>query len=196
MAIAAYLDGAIKDYRSMTLTCLAATEDVWAKLESGWRQVCKDHGDVPFIHMTDLWTCNGIYKGWDQDQRDNLIQGLMAMWAPFMDYPNLQQFTCQVDLAAYERWKRKRNLPAPSRLCTRIAFPQMVEWFYKPTQNVFVDVVDVFFDQNEPFMRHIRADWKSKQIRKQHPVWNLVRVIEEVDAKKTPPMQGRSKNIR
>jgi hypothetical protein len=54
---------------------------------------------------------------------------------------------------------------------------------------VFVDVVDVFFDQNEPFMRHIRADWKSKQIRKHHPVWNLVRVIEEVDAKKTPPMQ-------
>jgi hypothetical protein len=187
--ISAYLDGAVKGDMTMTLTCLAATEDVWGLLEPLWKQVCKEHGDVPYVHMTDLWSCEGIYKGWKEEQRDAFINALVAMLMPFMDYPNLQQFTCQVDLAAHARWKTRRNLPSPARFCARIAFPQMVDWFYRPQQSIAVDVIDAFFDQNELFMRHIRADWKSKKIKQQYPIWNLVRVIEEADMKKTPALQ-------
>jgi hypothetical protein len=189
VALAAYLDGAVTPHRSMTLTCLAATDNIWQQLEPLWVKVCKERGDVPYIHMTDLWACKGIYKGWDEFDRNYLINGLQTLFLPFMDNPELQQFTCQIDLASYARWRRVKHLPDPARFCTRIAFPQMVDWFYRPQKGVFVDVIDAFFDRNEPFMRHIRADWQSKKSRNNWPVWNLVRVIEEVDMTRTIPLQ-------
>ncbi len=173
----------------MTLTCLAATGGVWGKLEPLWKQVCKERGDPEYVHMTDLWARQGIFEGWDEDQRDYLIEGLTSVLVPFMDYPALQSFTCQVDLVQHAKWKQRNNLPNPSRFCARIVFPQMVDWFYRPQQGVFVDVIDVFFDRNELFMRHIRADWQSNKIRRKYPIWNLVRVITDVEMKKIVPLQ-------
>jgi hypothetical protein len=191
MPLTAYLDGANTEGRAMTLTCLAATESMWREVESRWLDETKKHGDPAYLHMTDLMAIppRGIYEGWSEDQVDGLVWGLIESLCSFMDRPNLQSFTCRVNLAAYEKWKLVRRLTAPSRLCVRIAFPQMVEWFLRPQRDVFLDVIDVFFDRNESFMRHIRADWKSEKIRREYPVWNLVRVIEETDIKATPALQ-------
>jgi hypothetical protein len=184
-----YHDGATREGRVITLTCIASTSEVWRELESAWKQMLKDCGDVPYLHMTDLWSFNGIYEGWSEDQRNDLVYGLLSVLNSYMDNPWISSFTCEVDLAAYERVKFVRNLPVPPRLCARIVFPKVVNWFYRPSSKIFVDAIDVFFDRNEPFMHHIRSDWKSEKMRRAHPIWNLVRVVEEVDMKLTPPVQ-------
>jgi hypothetical protein len=187
--LASYMDGANTEGRAMTLTCIAATEAVWPEIEMKWLQAKKQYGDPDYIHFTDLMALEGIYKGWSVDQRNDLVRGLIEALSSFMDHPQFHSFTCRVNLAAYDRWKVVRKLPNPARFCARIAFAPMVDWFYLPEQGAFVDVIDMFFDRNEPFMRHIRADWQSTAIRKKYPLWNLVRVIEDVEMKKTPPLQ-------
>ena len=189
MPLAAYLDGANTDGAAITLTCVAATEAVWPLVEAEWRKAKEACGDPEYIHMTDLMACHGIYEGWSIDDRDELVHSLAIALKGFMDHPHLHAFTCRVDLRSYERWKLVRSHPSPARLCARIVFPEIIDWFYRPENLMVCDVMDIFFDRNEQFMRHIRADWKSDKIRKQYPIWNLVRVIEEVEMKSTPAMQ-------
>ena len=173
----------------MTLACIAATEEVWSQLQPAWESTCKERGDPDHIHMTDLWSMHKIYEGWSEEQRDYLVDGLVTTLTAFRDNPWIHLFVCEVDLAAHDRLKEQLNLPSPERLCARVLFPQIMDWFYRPSESLFVDTIDVFFDRGERFMRHIRADWESKKLRKQYPVWNLVRVIEAVNMKRTPPLQ-------
>lgn len=187
--MAMYHDGATKDGRVITLACVAATEEVWGELEDAWKSGLKQFGDVPYLHMTDLWSLRGIYQGWSEDDRQALVYGMLSVLNSYMDNPWINSFACEVDLAAYERVKTVRNLPTPPRICARILFPRVTDWFYRPSAGAFVDAIDVFFDRNEPFMRHIRADWKSEKMRRLHPVWNLVRVVEEVSMELTPAVQ-------
>src|SRR5260221_656700 len=123
--LAAYLDGASTEGRAMTLTCIAATESVWPEIEGKWQQAKKQFGDPEYVHFTDLMASppRGIYAGWSEDQQADLVWGLIDALSSFMDHPQLQSFTCRVNLAAYDKWKKRRNLPAPARLCARIAFP-------------------------------------------------------------------------
>jgi len=183
------MDGATTEGKAMTLTCVAAIESVWSEIEAKWLQVKRECGDPDYVHMTELMALQGIYKTWSEEQRDELIWRLIEALNSFMDRPGLQSFTCRVNLEAYERWSLVRDHPNPARLCARIVFPQMLDSFCGPAQGVLVDLMDIFFDQNEPFMRHIRADWQSKKIRDQYPVWNLVRRIDEADMKTTLGIQ-------
>jgi hypothetical protein len=187
--LTAYFDGANSEGHAMTLTCLAATQSLWPEIKTKWLEAKQQHGDPAYLHMTDLMALEGIYKGWSTDQRDGLIRALVEALSSFMDHPHLQSFTCRVNLEVYGRWKARRELPTPERICARIVFPHLVEWFYRPEQGTSVDVMDVFFDQNEPFIRHIRADWNSGKIRHEYPIWNLIRSIEEAEMKSTPSLQ-------
>jgi hypothetical protein len=187
--LTAYLDGANTEGHAMTLTCLAATESLWPEIKSKWLETKKQHGDPAYVHMTDLMALQGIYKGWSTYQRDGLIRALIEALSSFMDHPELPSFTCRVNLEAFNRWKTRKELPASERICARIVFPHLVEWFYRPDQATSVNLMDVSFDQNEPFMRHVRADWTSGKIRDEYPIWNLIRSIEEADMKSTPSLQ-------
>ena len=117
MPLTAYFDGANTEGRAMTLTCLAATGSFWPEIKSKWLEAKRQHGDPAYVHMTDLVALEGIYKGWSTDQRDGLIRALIEALSSFMDHPQLQSFTCRVNLEAYSRWKARRELPAPERIC-------------------------------------------------------------------------------
>jgi hypothetical protein len=189
--LALYHDGATKTGRVITLTCIAATEQVWIDLQSKWDEMRKERGNPSYIHMTDLMANppQRIYEGWSDGDREYLIDGLLSVLNSFMDNPWINSFTCEVDLAAHKRLIGIRNLPNPARICARVVFSKIVNWFYRPSSNVFVDAMDIFFDRGEPFSHHLRADWINPTMRKLHPVWNFVRVIEQVDMKLTPPIQ-------
>jgi hypothetical protein len=189
LALRAYFDGAHCEGRVMTLTCLAANDQTWGEVESVWVKAKHDHGNPAYIHMTDLMACKGIYQGWLDTDRDGLLNALIEAISPFKNHNWLRSFSTWIDIPAWERYRNENNHPAPARLCSRLVFPQMVDWFYSPNTGIFVNVIDAFFDSGEPFMHHIRADWNSNHIRRMCPVWNLVRTVEPADSKLAPALQ-------
>ena len=44
-------------------------------------------------------------------------------------------------VSAHEKWRGVKNHPSPSRLCTRIVFPQMLDW-YSESDALFLDVIE------------------------------------------------------
>lgn len=197
VALKSYFDGAVgfagddktATPKCMTLTCLAADETVWKELEPAWEGVRKARGNPLYLHMTDAMSLEGeVYGNWNADDRDYLLDGLWGVLQQFGKNPRLHSFTCSIDLVAYERWKKIKNHPSPARLCVRYAFPDMLKW-YCSFSDPILDLMDLYFDRGESFMRHLDADWKSKRIRSQYPVWNLIRTIAPVDMRTTPPIQ-------
>jgi hypothetical protein len=156
----AYFDGSESPGQSVTLACLAGDENVWDELVAAWESVCQDRGNPPHIHMTDLMALRGIYSAWSSERRDHFVDGLLNALLGCRADLRLRAFTCSVDLAAYERWKH-RNHPSPARLCARVVMPEMFDW-YSQSGPRFLTPIELFFDRNEPFMRHMYGDWKSK----------------------------------
>ncbi len=50
--------------------------------------------------------------------------------------------------------------------------------------------MELFFDQGEAFMSHIRNDWKNKKERRGSPLWGLIRTIDAVDMRSVPAVQA------
>ncbi len=193
VALRKYYDGSksVTAKPHMTLTCVAADESVWENLEPAWEEIRKARGNPAYIHMTDLMALpvpRGIYKGWSIRQRDHLIDGLLGVLFSFSDNPRIHTCTATVDLMAHARVNRRRSLPAPERICARLVFPEITEW-YGRFPDLILDVIDAFFDQGEPFMRHVLDDWTSKKFKKRFPFWNMVRTVAPVVMEHTPPVQ-------
>ena len=188
VALKVYFDGSVEDSKCVTLACLAADDSTWVDLEQAWESARIRHGNPAYLHMTDLVTRNGIYQGWTELQRDNLIDGMLQCWEPFREHPKLRSFICTVDLASHGNWKVARRLPTPPRLCVRVTFPQILDWYLNSETRV-LDLMELVFDRNEPFMRHLDADWRSKSIRRRYPMWDCVRSIGSAVAEHTPALQ-------
>ena len=73
-------------------------------------------------------------------------------------------------------------------MCVRGIVPKIFGW-YSAFPDTILDVMEFYFDRDEPFMQHIDDDWKSAQFRNNHPMWGLIRTIAPVDMKLTPGVQ-------
>ncbi len=78
--------------------------------------------------------------------------------------------------------------PAPERLCARIVFGHIWQWYTDLPDRV-LDVLDMYFDRGEPYLAHIQEDWRTKRIRRQYPAWDLIRTIAPADMRTTIPLQ-------
>src|SRR2546428_2917676 len=151
----AYFDGSVTAGKTVTLACLAGFGAVWGEIEPAWETVRRDRGNPPHIHMTDLMALEGLYKDWPTEKRDYLVDGLLNVLLGFRGDKRLRSFTCSVDLPAHEKWMALKNHPSPGRLCARMLVPQVMDW-YSDSNLRFLDVVELYFDRNEPFMHHIQ----------------------------------------
>ena len=187
-----FCDGSKEDRkRSITLAGVAALEEVWGELEARWRTVLSERGNPPYMHMTDAMSLQGVFKGWEEADRDHLVDGCLALLNEFKP-KQIYSATASVDLDAHSRIKQKRELPSPPRICSRLVWPHLLDWYARipvtPTK-ILLDPIDGYFDRNEPFMHHIQADWKNKKIRQRFPVWGMVRTIAPVAMETTPQIQ-------
>jgi hypothetical protein len=191
VAVKSYFDGSEMLSKSLTLAAVAADENTWARFESLWEEVRQSRGNPPYIHMTDLMALGGIYKelGWDEEQRDYLVDGLLNVLLSFRGAERLFSFSFSINLPDYEEVRIQRSLPKPERLCARMVFPAVMEWYYKDLQGVDIGKVEAYFDRNEKFMRHVEPDWRNPQIRKRHPHWELVGSITQATMERTTALQ-------
>ena len=186
----AYFDGSQTDGKCVTLACLAGDDPRWSGLVGAWEQVRKERGNPSCLHITDAMALQGEFAGWTPDARDFVVDGFLNVLNTFRSHPRLHSFTCTVDLTAHERWREIKNHSSPARLCARFVVPHVLEGYGKFDELLLVtDSVDFFFDRSESFMRHIYADWTSKQVRDRHLGWRLIRNIVTVVAETTPELQ-------
>lgn len=190
MEVKAYFDGTKQDGNSkaVTLACLASDADTWGRIEHAWEEVRKSRGNPPLVHMTDAMALQDEFKNWAEEDRDYLIAGLLNVLLSFRGHPRIHSFTCSVHLTAYDRYMTERQLPEPARLCTRIVFPQMIEW-YSNLPGLDIGRVEAFFDRNEPFLKQIHPDWTSPKIRQRYPGWELIKIIAPVKMQNCPAIQ-------
>jgi hypothetical protein len=73
-------------------------------------------------------------------------------------------------------------------MCVRGLVPKIFDW-YRGFPDTILDVMEFYFDGDEPFMRHIDGEWKSREFRRRYPVWGLIRTIEPVAMQVTPGIQ-------
>ena len=183
MPLKMYLDGSRTNGVVMTLGSVVADESVWLELEPAWDEVLRKHG-VRYSHMKELTGGIGQFSGWNATRRESLLQDLVNVLERFGPSDRIRQYACWVDLRAHARWRSVRNHPSPERLCARVLFPTFIADYPG-----IVDALDVWFDQNEGFMTHLREDWQNPKIRKRAPPWGLVRTMAPADMIALPPLQ-------
>jgi hypothetical protein len=188
VSVKAYFDGSEIAARSLTLAAVAADDNTWARLEALWNEVKRERGNVSYIHMTDLMALQGIYREWSGEKRDYLVDGLLNVLLSFRGAERLHSFSCSIKLPDYKNVRRDRTLPEPERLCARMVFPHVMDW-YGNLQGIDIGKIEFYFDRNEPFMRHVEPDWRSPAIRKRYPAWELVSSVTQADMKNTTPLQ-------
>jgi len=189
VVLSIYFDGSHTLGKSIALGALAAHEDVWSEFENSWRAVLRDRGGAAYCHMKEAMPLEGEFKNWTAKNRDWLIQGLIDVLAVSSRNRRFRAFSCVVDLEAHRRWKLRRRLPHPERLCIRLIFPQILNW-YGDFEEPILNVIDVFFDRGERFIGHVKNDWNSERQRRRYPVLALIRAITEADMRHTPPLQA------
>ena len=186
--LGAYFDGSRTNGHSLTLSAVAADMKLWESLEDQWKYVLKDRGGAPYMHMKEAMPLKESFATWVPSNRDFLLNGLIALLAEFSHKPRFAFFTCTVDLEAHRRLRKIKYIPPPERLCSRIVFPKLLDW-YGAFSDPILDVIEVYFDRNEKFIGHIQRDWENKKIRRENPVWDLIRTIAPADMRITPPLQ-------
>jgi hypothetical protein len=172
----------------MTLACLAGDDKAWSEIEQAWDKVRKDRGNPAYMHMNEAMSLSKEFENWKAEARDFLVDGFLGVFSEFRNHPRLFSFSCTVDLVAHERWKLLRQHPPPARLCARVVFGHCFHWFQELPSPI-LDNMEFYFDRNELYMRHVYADWKSRRIRQQHPIWELVRTIAPAVMEITPALQ-------
>ncbi len=188
LAVKSYFDGSISVGKSMTLAGIGADENTWAEIEGLWDEVRRTRGNPSHIHMTYLMDRVEIYKGWSVEDRDHLVDGLLNVLLSFRGHPRIRSFSTSVDLTAHKDLSGVKRLPVPERLCTRIVVPCAMEWYFG-TDVIEFGKMEVFFDRNEGFMRHIEPDWTSKAIRKRDRKWELINSITQATMQYTTALQ-------
>lgn len=187
LAVKAYFDGS-KSSSRVALVGVVADESTWGEVLERWEDVRKTRGNPAFIHMTYLMALQEIYKDWSEDDRDYLMDGLLNVLLFFRGNRSFRRFTCSVDRTAHAHFKQIKRLPTPERLCARIVFPHVMDW-YAEIPGVEIGEIEIYFDRNEGFMRHIEQDWRSPEIRKKHPQCRLVKAVTAVEMQVTPALQ-------
>jgi hypothetical protein len=188
MVLKAYYDGCSDGHQreAVTLTGVAATEEVWPNFEQAWTEALRKHlvkDDI--VHMVDLMGFHENFSrgnGWDENQRRALLVGLFNVWGKLYDY-DLEARSCTVMLDDWKRAdKQLEQLPEPEVICVNfcvggLRLPLSCGNEPKP--------VLLYFDKNEPFMHKINRVWQRKR-KIANTLFSQIRTIEKADSRCFP----------
>jgi hypothetical protein len=188
MALKAYYDGCTdeRQLEAVTLTGVAATEEVWPDFEGAWLEVLRKHlVKDNIVHMTDLMSFQGNFSrenGWDEEQRHALLRDLFNVWGK-LHKVDLEARSCTVMLQDWERANRELDkLPEPEAICVNfcvggLRLPLVCGNEPKP--------ILLYFDQNEPFMHKINRVWQRKK-KIPNTLFSQIRTIENATCEYFP----------
>lgn len=188
MALKAYYDGCSDEQQreAVTLTGVAATEEVWPDFERAWLAVLQKHlVKDNIVHMADLMGFHGNFSrenGWNEDQRRALLIDLFNVWGSMHDV-DFEARSCTVIL---DDWTRANDeleqLVEPEAICVNfcvggLRLPLSCGNEPKP--------IMLYFDRNEPFMHKINRVWERKR-KIANTLFSQIRTIEKADSEYLP----------
>ncbi len=132
MGVTAYFDGSTSNDGFLTLACIAGTDDAWDEITRIWLQMRDDlQRDAPHesLHMTDLVAKQGAFKGWEDAKANWVANFYFNVLGSYINDARMKAWTCTVDTKAHAVRSQEKPLPEPARICARIVFPAVLEWF-------------------------------------------------------------------
>jgi hypothetical protein len=190
VAVKSYFDGGGIGKRDpfLTLACIANDKDSWPEIEQTWDEHRESIGIKGAFHMTDAMNFKGQFKGWEKEKRDQAVNIMINSISRFRQKDLFRYFAVTIDLVSHKQVKKTKSIPSGARLVARSVFPHMLMWYWKILEND-LEWMDLIFDVNEPFMRHIYADWVNKKYRREHPSMEIIGSIATGIAARTPALQ-------
>lgn len=177
VAIRGYFDGSGQENDDqVTLAGYVASPEVWATFEERWLRVLRAfEPPCAYFHMVEAKGLRGkfsIGKGWSKARVDSLIQDLIhqcflpAAWnGP--DGPSLLKVFCTIGRTDWERscqevpqLREHSRATVCARYVAEAALRRLPQDPDKP-EGHRTGTLELYFDQNEPFLPQIKAAWRN-----------------------------------
>lgn len=185
--------------RAVTLGGFVSRDDTWAEFEGEWNGILKSHEPVArYMHMKEaLFLRDGFDEklGWTHDTVLSLLKKLLEFVYQSRWHGRLYGTICTVDLNDYDRAENEGNLmPNLYRICAHASLGSVLKWRARELSNipgyaiVPIASIDVFFDRNEAFLRHLRSIWERHR-KHDRLGWDLINSVVPIEMKNSPPLQ-------
>ena len=181
-----YFDGStFEDSQLLTLAGVIASDTDWASFDSKWLEYAAAFPRHTHLHMTDAMALKGQFADWEERMRDWAVGHYISLIENHMHA--LKAVTVTIDLSAHRRWSLVRPLPKADRICSRLTFGILFDYFYANSPPG--EKLAVYYDRDEPFRKYTEAMWSNKEIRKRLPILNYVEMIAASNAQAAPALQ-------
>jgi len=194
MGLKAYYDSSgnkrNKSEKVLTLSGFAASDDVWHRFKIEWKCALDDNG-VHFFHMREAMFLKGHFNGnngWDEAKVYALVKDLFKVIGKFRT-EEFEAYSCSVILSDYQRARlRIPKLRSPEAICVNFCVGNL----RIPTQDIeTLKPVELFFDENEPFLNTIYRIWDQVKNKSQTRGWpKQIADIKSVNSKTSLPIQA------
>jgi hypothetical protein len=200
MVLKSYFDGGNQadstQYDVVALASVSGTVSEWKPFERDWKGILKKH-KVAYLHTTDAVARRGIYRGWDEKQRDAFlldcvrVAGKHGARATIGEVPG--KWGLFPTVAAFvlkdfnEHREENPDLPQnANEACLRQVLGEVLLW----SQNqAACEHIHCFFDQGEPFYGVLCHLLQNKRALKDAVYLQKITSRTEADMRITPALQ-------
>ena len=150
----AFLDRSKRDGTSLSLTAVAALEDVWLEFNQQRRDLITERGGLESLDMKALMPRVGSFGGDIQNPERWTISWASDLLSIFTHESKIYLVTCTIDLEAYQAWVASIQMYSPEFACARSVILQLLRW-YSCLPISIATKLDLNIDRNEPYRKHI-----------------------------------------
>jgi hypothetical protein len=181
----------------LTLAGYIASDGFWGDFERKWEAMLRARYPIaPWIHMYELLAGEYPFErvaGWTEDKIRALIYDAQQL-LDGLDKKRYRSFVYSIDTNARKRLIAEGyTVPEPQIVCTQSCIKGAFDWYFQKHPKE-VEAAYIFFDRGEPFMHELSQEWRRKEkVRKlvsNEPFWGLIRNIQSVNMRDTPPIQA------
>jgi hypothetical protein len=180
----------------MTLAGVAASDDVWAEIETKWWEILNNRSPHPsYLHMVEAAGLRdefSLKKGWDKAKVDTLLSDLMV-YLTTIDKERYCQFSVTINMEHYRNLRAKTyQMDSAVDLCIQGCVNRIMAWYFFKYQGTDIEA-SYFFDRNEPFEPVFHAKWKEETNRDGltdgHSIWSHISDVGSACKEKVPGIQ-------
>ena len=180
----------------LTLSGVAANDDVWAEVETRWNEILTSHTPTAaYFHSVEAAGLRGIFKrsnGWDDAKVEGLTSNLLV-YLTTLDRERYCQFSATVNMVEYKDLQAKTyQMRSPAELCTEYCTDLIMNWYVSKYRGFDVEAA-FYFDNNEPFEAIFKAEWEHENDRAResgvHSIWSHIVHVGSTCKEMTPGIQ-------
>jgi hypothetical protein len=179
----------------LTLAGFVAGDSLWNRFNEEWKAEVleKREPHAPYLHMSEMYTTHGDFKGFTKERWNNLIFDAVNY---LQSLPKLAlcATACTIDELAREALvARGFTIPDAHVICAECCIGTAFTWRFDNCPDG-LEPASISFDQNEKFMHHFRQQW-LRQRKGLRPVvtnffWGLVEGVCALDMRDTTALQA------